>query len=139
MEATRRAWILVAFAFTLALGIDARSNDSTYDEEPIGKEVITAVNEAFVPLVVQAGDQVWIVVQGLFSNACYRWSRAEVAPIGEFTRQIVTYAQVTQGICAMVLLPFQHEIFLGVLKPGVYVLQFPAGDGTYFEKTLSVQ
>jgi hypothetical protein len=46
---------------------------------------------------------------------------------------------VSQGMCLMVLIPFQKDIRLGKLDSGEHQLKFLNGDGTYMERTLKVE
>jgi len=106
---------------------------------PQEKEVQIGINGAFVPSGLRADSDAFAVVNGIFQNGCYKWNRAEVTVTGEYNRDIKTFATVSQGMCIMVLIPFQKEVQLGMLSPGKHTLKFLNGDGTYLEKTIVVE
>lgn len=103
------------------------------------KEVQIGINGAFIPSGLRVDSDAYAVVNGIFQNGCYKWNRAEVTVIDDFNRDIKTFASVSQGMCIMVLIPFQKEIKLGKLNAGKHTLKFINGDGTYLEKTLVVE
>ncbi len=103
------------------------------------KEVQIGINGAFVPAGFDSSSDVYVIVNGVFPNGCYRWSRAEVTHHGKFAHQVKSFASVSQGMCIMVLIPFQKEVRLGKFAPGKHMLRFESGDGTYLEKELIVE
>ncbi len=103
------------------------------------KEVQIGVSSAFVPGGFDATSDAYVVISGVFQNGCYRWSRAEVTNVDSFNHEIKTMATVTQGMCIMVLVPFQKDIALGKLDTGKHSLKFVNSDGTFLEKTMSVE
>jgi hypothetical protein len=102
------------------------------------KEVIIGFSEVFVPTGFTSASEAYVIVSGLFPNSCYKWLRADVTPVAEFVHQISAVAAVSQGLCMMVMVPFQKEINLGRLPSGQHTLRFINGDGTFFEKVLAV-
>lgn len=109
------------------------------DEQPVQKEVTVGISGVFVPGGFDSSSDAYVVVNGVFPNGCYRWSRADATRTGEFNHEIKSMATVTQGMCIMVLVPFQKDIHLGQLAAGKHTLRFVNGDGTYVEKSLSVE
>lgn len=107
--------------------------------ETASTDVQIAINSAFMPETIDAKSELAVVVSGLFSNGCYRWRNAEVEDKTDFEHEVRSYATVTQGMCIMVLVPFQKEIKFGLLKAGEHTFRFANGDGTYLEKTLTVR
>lgn len=103
------------------------------------KEVQIGINGAYIPSGLRADSDAFAVVNGIFQNGCYKWSSAEVSRSDDFNRTIRTFAKVSQGMCIMVLIPFQKEVPLGKLNPGKHTLKFLNGDGTYLEKTFVVE
>lgn len=103
------------------------------------KEVSVGISGAFVPGGFDSSSDAYVVVNGVFQNGCYRWSRAEVVNVDDFTHEITSKAKVTQGMCIMVLVPFQKDIALGKLNSGKHTLKFLNGDGTYLEKQLNIE
>ncbi|MNL75300.1 hypothetical protein D3C87_2010820 [compost metagenome] len=79
------------------------------------------------------------MVNGIFQNGCYKWKRAEVDHMDDFHHTVKSIASVSQGMCIMVLMPFQKEVQLGRFVTGKHTLRFDNGDGTYFEKTMIVE
>lgn len=107
---------------------------------PVVKEVTMAVNDVFVPEVVESGKDAKIVLSGMFPNSCYRWSRAQVVTSQETFHEIKAMASVTVNtMCLMVLVPYSKEVNLGQLSAGEHTLRFVSGDDTYFERKLIVQ
>lgn len=84
-------------------------------------------------------DHVFAVVSGIYPNSCYSWNGASVDQVNDTTFRISGVANVTQGMCMMVLVPFQEEVMVGQLGPGEYTLQFDNGEGTYFEHKLKIE
>lgn len=110
-----------------------------FAEEPVTKEVPVGISGAFVPAGFDSNSDAYVVVNGVFPNGCYRWSRADETRVDAFTHEIRSMASVTQGMCIMVLVPFQKDIRLGKLSVGKHTLRFMNGDGTQFEKELIVE
>ncbi len=124
----------IAFTAALMLGLS-----SFAAQTPAEKEVQIGISGAFVPGGFDSGSDAYVVVNGVFQNGCYRWSRADVNNVDEFNHEIKSMATVTQGMCIMVLIPFQKDVRLGKLNSGKHNLKFLNGDGTYLEKTLVVE
>ena len=109
-------------------------------ERAVVKEVTMAVNDVFIPEVVERGKDAKIVLSGMFPNSCYRWSRAQVVTSQDTFHEIKAMASVTVNtMCLMVLVPYSKELNLGQLTPGEHTLRFVSGDDTYFERKLIVQ
>ncbi|MCB0392365.1 MAG: hypothetical protein KDD58_13815 [Bdellovibrionales bacterium] len=101
------------------------------------KEVQVSINDALVPKTVKVGEEVKAVISGLFNNGCYRYSRSEVNhDSANSIHEVSTYANVSQGMCIMVLVPFTREVELGSLTKGEHRVRFMNGDGTYMERTV---
>ena len=79
------------------------------------------------------------VISGLFPNSCYSWDNTEVKNVDAMTHEIRSFANIRQGMCLMVIIPFSEEVSLGQLDAGEHTLRFVNGDGTYLEKKLTVQ
>lgn len=106
---------------------------------PQSKEVMVGVNDAFIPSGFDSETDAYVVVSGYFPNGCYRWSRVEIESKDAVTHEIKSFANVSQGMCLMVIVPFTKEVRLGKLQAGDHTLRFVNGDGTYLEKTLSIE
>jgi len=129
--------INLAIAASLLLGFANAQAVTPGNEE---KEVQVSINDALVPATVNAGDEVKAVISGLFNNGCYRYSRSAVAhDASNDIHEVSTYAQVSQGMCIMVLVPFTREVELGSFTKGEHRVRFMNGDGTYMEKRVVAQ
>lgn len=103
------------------------------------REVVVGINEAFIPGGFDIYSDTYVIASGVFPNGCYRWSRADVRHIDSYVHEIRSVANVQQGMCIMVLVPFNKEIKLGRFSAGKHLLRFVNGDGTYLEKTMMVE
>lgn len=108
--------------------------------DQISKEVTIAVNDVFVPEIVDRNTDAKVILTGMFPNSCYRWSRSEVTSPDAMKHEIKAMSLVTvNSMCLMVLVPFSKEVNLGRLAIGEHTLRFISGDETYFERKLVVQ
>ncbi len=103
------------------------------------REVVIGLNDVYVPAGFDSEADSYVIVNGIFPNGCYRWSKAEVKSDGPFNHEVKSKALVSQGMCIMVLIPFTKEVRLGKLASGSHKLKFTNGDGTWIEKTLKVE
>lgn len=108
-------------------------------EQPPRKDVVVAINDAFVPGGFDSEADAYVVVSGIFPNGCYRWKDANVQNVNAFEHEIKSVASVGQGMCLMVLVPFSRDVRLGKLNAGKHTLRFMSGDGTYLEKSMVVE
>ncbi len=97
------------------------------------------INGAYIPAGFDSTSDTYVVVNGVFQNGCYKWKRSEVADKDTFTHEVKSIASVSQGMCLMVLVPFQKEIRLGQMASGNHTIRFLNGDGTYLEKSMIVE
>jgi hypothetical protein len=111
----------------------------TFAETVTSKEVQIGINSVYVPGGFDSHSDVFVVVNGIFPNGCYQWGRADVKNKDTFTHEISSIANVSQGMCIMVLIPFQKEVRLGKFATGQHNLRFLNGDGTYIEKSMIVE
>ena len=109
------------------------------DSAPAEKEVSIGISGVYVPGGFDSASDVFVVVNGIFQNGCYKWKRADVNHTDAFSHEVKSIASVSQGMCLMVLIPFQKEVRLGRFAPGKHTLRFENGDGTYLEKSLTVE
>ncbi len=106
---------------------------------PPSKEVVIGISEVYVPVGQKSGSEVYVIASGVFPNGCYQWGEASVNSKSSHHHEVKVTAQVTQGMCIMVMVPFSKEIQLGRLEPGEHTVQFYSGDGTFLEKIVEVQ
>lgn len=115
-------------------------NFSMAAETPIAeKDVKIGITGAYVPGGFDSTADAYVVVNGIFQNGCYKWKTAEVVNKSATEHEITSIATVSQGMCIMVLIPFQKDIHLGKLVSGKHTLRFLSGDGTFLEKDLTIE
>jgi hypothetical protein len=102
------------------------------------REVQVGINGVYVPSKIDRRDEAIVVVNGIFQNGCYRWKKSDVKHVAMTTHEVRSFATVSQGMCLMVLVPFQKEVNLGKLNPGRHLVRFVNGDGTYLDRYLNV-
>lgn len=127
-----KSTLLAALAI-ISFSIPALAERLTTREVPIG------LNSVYIPGGFDSNSDVFVVVNGIFPNGCYKWGRAEKKDTSTFNHEISTVAEVSQGMCIMVLIPFQKEVRLGKFAAGQHNLRFLNGDGTYIEKTMIIE
>jgi hypothetical protein len=123
----------------IALAAVVGMSSAVLAETPAEKEVVVGINDAYVPGGFDSSSDVFVVANGLFPNGCYKWSRAEVSHKNSFTHEVKSVAKVSQGMCLMVLVPFTKEVRLGTFSVGTHSIRFVNGDGTYLEKTVTIE
>ena len=106
---------------------------------PTTKQVAIGLNDVYVPGGFDSNADSYVIANGLFPNGCYKWDRAEVKHVATFEHEVQPYANVSQGMCIMVLVPFSKEIRVGKLASGTHTLKFLNGDGTYLQKTMNIE
>ena len=121
-------------AFLVLWGTYSRAGDAVEE-----KEVAVGINGAYIPAGFDSTSDTYVVVNGVFQNGCYKWKRSEVSDKDSFTHEVKSIASVSQGMCLMVLVPFQKEIRLGQMATGNHTIRFLNGDGTYLEKLMVVE
>jgi hypothetical protein len=103
------------------------------------REQVVSINDAFIPSGFDSGSDAFVVINGLFPNSCYRFRDAKVEHVGPALHEVKAFAQVTEGLCLMVLVPFSKEVRLGNLEAGEHSVRFVNGDGTHWEKRFTVE
>ena len=87
---------LKMFASVIALLVVGQAYAA--DEIPT-KEVIVAINDAFIPAGFDSTTDAYVVVSGIFPNGCYKWKEADVKHTGTLTHEITSELQYTK-VCA---------------------------------------
>jgi hypothetical protein len=128
--------LLLMTAFMSLAGMTTVKADQVTPNE---KEIVVAINEAYVPAGFDMNSDVYVVASGIFPNGCYRWNRADVANPSPTVHEIKAVATVKQGMCLMVLVPFSKEVRLGKFSTGEHTLKFMNGDGTWLEKKVVIE
>ncbi len=125
--------LVTVSAFLVLWGVNSKA------EQMQEKEVVVGISGAYVPAGFDSSSDAYVVVNGVFQNGCYKWKRADITNKDEFNHEVSSVASVSQGMCLMVLVPFQKEVRLGQMAKGTHTLRFVSGDGTYLEKRMVVE
>ncbi|MCO5143346.1 MAG: hypothetical protein M9962_09680 [Oligoflexia bacterium] len=112
---------------------------SSFAKEGDVHEKIVPVNDVYIPNGFDSGSDVFVVVNGWFPHSCYQLKEARVDHIGSSLHEVRTIANVTEGLCLTVIVPFHKEVQLGRLNIGEHKVRFMNGDGTYMEKSLTIE
>jgi hypothetical protein len=113
--------------------------NSAAAESVATKDVNLTVSDVYIPGGFSQNTDAYVIVSGMFPNSCYKWNKAEVTSPTPLIQEVKATATVAQSICLMVMVPYQEEVNLGRLVSGTHTLRFLNGDGTSFEKTLTVE
>ncbi|RYZ89754.1 MAG: hypothetical protein EOP06_08890 [Proteobacteria bacterium] len=114
-------------------------NASAQGNAPAPKDVVIAINDAYIPGGFDSASDAYVVVSGIFPNGCYKWKDANVKNLSSFEHEVTSTAAVSQGMCMMVMVPFSKDVRLGKLATGKHTLRFLSNDGTFLEKELTVE
>jgi hypothetical protein len=138
----RLVFLLVLSFGISALGLiskDEMGRDADSGTDAKVRDVVVAVNDAFIPGGFDSLADSYVVVSGTFPNGCYKWKGATVTHVKANLHQIQSVASVSQGMCIMVLVPFSKDVHLGRLASGKHTLRFLSSDGTYLEKSMTIK
>ena len=103
-------------------------------EQRIEKDTYLNFSDVYIQKshgIVEAKE---LLLQGMFPNGCHKWLKSEVTHVDDFTHEVRGLSKVAQGMCIMVMVPFTHEVDLGVLKEGHHIVRVLNADGTVIEK-----
>lgn len=125
------ALALIAMPFQFASSAFAADGDV--------REKVIGVTDAYVPSGFDSGSDAFVVANGWFPNSCYKLKGIEVNNVGPALHQVTTKANVTEGLCLAVIIPWHREVQLGKLVVGTHKVQFMNGDGTYMEKQIVIE
>ena len=109
-------------------------------DRPVEKDVLINIHDVIVPAGFDSESDVVVIESGVFPNSCYRWNQATVQQdkaAGIY--EVKSTARVSQGMCLMVMVPFNKEVNLGRLGQGEHHVRFINGDGTYIEKLIKIE
>ncbi|ASD64461.1 hypothetical protein [Bdellovibrio bacteriovorus] len=128
-------FVSLIMAALLGLGSSAMASQ----EQGVAKDVQIGISGVYVPGGFDSASDVYVVVNGIFQNGCYKWKSAEIDHKDTYYHSVKSIATVSPGMCLMVLIPFQKEVRLGRFAPGKHTLHFENGDGTYIEKSVMIE
>lgn len=106
---------------------------------PQVRDVIVNIGDVYIPSGFDDQTDAFIVTNGWFHNSCYRWKKATVDHKTDFNHEVTVIAEVSEGLCLNVMVPFTKEVRLGRLQTGEHTLRFDNGDGTYLQRTFTVE
>ncbi len=125
--------MILALTAVLSLPLAAQAKDGDVHEKVIG------VNSVYIPSGFDSASDSFVVVNGWFPHSCYKLKSATVNHVGPTLHEVTVNANVTEGLCLTVIIPFQKEVQLGKLGVGDHQVRFLNGDGTYMEKHLVIE
>ncbi len=99
----------------------ANQTDASNDMMP--QKVYVPIAHAYIPGGFDSNDRAQIVIEGAFSNSCYKMGPYEstLDPIsGKLTIRQTAYKY--NGHCLAMMIPFNQTINLGVLSPRSYTV-----------------
>ena len=102
-------------------------------------EKVIGVNSVYIPSGFDSTSESFVVVNGWFPHSCYKLKTANVNHVGPTLHEVTVTANVTEGLCLTVIIPFHKEVALGKLAVGDHKIHFLNGDGTYMEKHLVIE
>lgn len=102
-------------------------------------EKVIGVTDVYIPSGFDSSSDAFVVVNGLLMNSCYQLKDARVEDGKNGLKEVTITANVTEGVCLMVLVPFHKEVQLGKLAVGQHTIHFMNGDGTYLEKQITIE
>ena len=124
---------ILVIAAIIAMPIFASAKEGDVHETTIG------VNNVYIPSGFDSGSEAFVVASGWFPHSCYKLKGAKVEHVGPTLHEVTVMANVTEGLCLTVIIPFNKEIQLGKLAVGDHQIKFMNGDGTYMERHLVIE
>ena len=121
---------------TLALAVlpaTTFANDGDVHVKQIG------VSDVYVPSNFDSRSDAFVVVSGFFPHSCYKLTEAKVSHVRDNVHEIRIYAEVTEGLCLTVIVPFHKEVQIGKLSVGEHTLRFLSDDGTRMERKITIE
>ena len=126
------------FSMILAAAALIFTNTAIAKDGDVHEKVI-GINDVYVPSGFDSRSDAFIVANGWFPHSCYKLKGAEVEHVGTALHQVTLKANVTEGLCLTVIIPFHKEVQLGKLVVGEHNIHMMNGDGTYMEKHLTIE
>lgn len=111
----------------------------TFSSLAMAKEQVVGMNDAYIPSGFDSKSEAFVVVSGIFPSGCYQWKTGKVEHVSPVLHEVRAVANMFEGLCIMVMVPYQKEVQLGKLAAGDHTIRFMNGDGTFFEKKLNIE
>ena len=124
---------------TAVITLAAIASPAFAEGDKTTRSQVVGISDAYIPSGFDTGSDAFVVINGLFPNSCYRFEDARVNHVGPALHEVRAFAEVTEGMCLMVLVPYNREVALGKLEAGDHAVRFINGDGTHWEKRFSVE
>lgn len=102
-------------------------------------EKTVTIGDVYIPSNFDSGSDAFVVVNGWFPHSCYKIKDVDVKNLSDKLHEITLTANVTEGMCLTVIVPFHKEVQLGKLSVGTHTLRFMNGEGSYMEKSLTIE
>ena len=129
-----KTWMVLAF-----VAMAASVSTVSFAKEGDVHAKVVPITGAYIPSGFDSSSDAFVVVNGLFPHTCYKLSEVKVDHVGPALHEVSTVANVTEGLCLTVMVPFSKEVQLGKLGTGEHKIHFLNGDGTYMEKRLVIE
>lgn len=107
-------------------------------EGDVHEKVVGAI-DVYVPSGFDTSSDAFVVANGFFPHSCYKLKGAKVDHVSATLHEVTLLADVTEGLCLTVIIPFHKEVQLGRLAAGQHKVRFVNGDGTYMERNLTIE
>jgi hypothetical protein len=113
------------------------------DDEATSERVMP-IKQVYLPGDANDSAPTEIVIEGMLPDSCYSFARAEVKDDETFVHEVRSIATVRHDrFCLMDaqtnrVQNYSEHVNMGVLKAGVHKLLFIKEDGSYFERSLTV-
>jgi hypothetical protein len=127
------------FSLTLAAFLALTFSGTALAKDGDVHEKVIGINDVYIPSGFDSRSDAFIVANGWFPHSCYKLKGAEVEHVGTALHQVTIKANVTEGLCLTVIIPFHKEVQLGKLAVGDHAIRMMNGDGTYLEKHLVIE
>ncbi len=137
------SFIFAAPVFAASLNEEIKGFVKKLDQSPIGqiKEEYGTITGALPVGSFDKDADAVVVVSGDLSNSCHSYKEAKVDHRDTKTHEVRAIVTINQGsgACLQAIFHFMKEVNLGKLESGKHTLRFVSRDGTYFEKSLTVE
>src|SRR5688572_20229970 len=106
------------FLMIAAAALISNFSMSAYAKDGDKHDKVVAINDVYIPNGFDSGSDAFVVVNGWFPHSCYKLKDVKVDHIGAALHEVTTMAEVTEGLCLTVIIPFHREVQLGRLAAG---------------------
>jgi len=129
-----KTWMMIS-----AVAVGAMFGSLSFAKEGDVHERVVGVSDAYIPSGFDSSSESFVVVNGWFPHSCYKLKNVKVDHVGPALHEVTTIANVTEGLCLTVIIPWHKEVQLGKLAEGEHQIHFMNGDGTYMERRITIE